>query len=112
MLLIFGRFDVGPILKQETVPVPPKSTTKELEAVLSRLGADMVQFCILLPSIRLVDFLSGYDEKKPILCVILSFKTEVISIPNFLKIRLTFVMLCKSLRIKAYNVHCVSQGGI
>ncbi|XP_036788230.2 methionyl-tRNA formyltransferase, mitochondrial [Manis pentadactyla] len=36
------RFDVGPILKQETVPVPPKSTTKELEAVLSRLGADML----------------------------------------------------------------------
>uniref|UniRef100_A0A8C4LI85 Methionyl-tRNA formyltransferase, mitochondrial n=1 Tax=Equus asinus asinus TaxID=83772 RepID=A0A8C4LI85_EQUAS len=37
------RFDVGPILKQETVPVPPKSTAKELEAVLSRLGANMVQ---------------------------------------------------------------------
>ncbi|KAK2496594.1 hypothetical protein MC885_000010 [Smutsia gigantea] len=36
------RFDVGPILKQETVPVPPKSTAKELEAVLSRLGADML----------------------------------------------------------------------
>lgn len=39
-----GRFDVGPILKQETVPVPPKSTSKELEAVLSRLGANMVHF--------------------------------------------------------------------
>lgn len=36
------RFDVGPILKQETIPVPPKSTAKELEAVLSRLGADML----------------------------------------------------------------------
>ncbi|XP_006141785.1 methionyl-tRNA formyltransferase, mitochondrial [Tupaia chinensis] len=36
------RFDVGPILKQETIPVPPKSTTKELEAVLSRLGASML----------------------------------------------------------------------
>ncbi|XP_049761236.1 methionyl-tRNA formyltransferase, mitochondrial isoform X1 [Elephas maximus indicus] len=36
------RFDVGPILKQETVSVPPKSTTKELEAVLSRLGANML----------------------------------------------------------------------
>ncbi|CAI9158596.1 unnamed protein product [Rangifer tarandus platyrhynchus] len=36
------RFDVGPILKQETVPVPPKSTSKELEAVLSRLGANML----------------------------------------------------------------------
>ncbi|XP_032720597.1 methionyl-tRNA formyltransferase, mitochondrial isoform X1 [Lontra canadensis] len=36
------RFDVGPILKQETVPVPPKSTAKELEAVLSRLGANML----------------------------------------------------------------------
>lgn len=42
----FGRFDVGPILKQETVPVPPKSTAKELEAVLSRLGANMVQFSV------------------------------------------------------------------
>lgn len=39
-----GRFDVGPILKQETVPVPPKRTSKELEAVLSRLGANMVHF--------------------------------------------------------------------
>ncbi|XP_062947580.1 LOW QUALITY PROTEIN: methionyl-tRNA formyltransferase, mitochondrial [Cynocephalus volans] len=36
------RFDVGPILKQETIPVPPKSTAKELEAVLSRLGANML----------------------------------------------------------------------
>uniref|UniRef100_A0A8C6EQV6 Methionyl-tRNA formyltransferase, mitochondrial n=1 Tax=Marmota marmota marmota TaxID=9994 RepID=A0A8C6EQV6_MARMA len=36
------RFDVGPILKQETIPVPPKSTAMELEAVLSRLGANMV----------------------------------------------------------------------
>ncbi|XP_037358616.1 LOW QUALITY PROTEIN: methionyl-tRNA formyltransferase, mitochondrial [Talpa occidentalis] len=36
------RFDVGPILKQEMVPVPPKSTSKELEAVLSRLGANML----------------------------------------------------------------------
>ncbi|XP_014636310.1 PREDICTED: methionyl-tRNA formyltransferase, mitochondrial isoform X1 [Ceratotherium simum simum] len=42
------RFDVGPILKQETVPVPPKSTAKELEAVLSRLGANMVQFSNVL----------------------------------------------------------------
>ncbi|XP_006831911.1 PREDICTED: methionyl-tRNA formyltransferase, mitochondrial [Chrysochloris asiatica] len=36
------RFDVGPILKQETVPVPPNSTAKELEAALARLGADML----------------------------------------------------------------------
>ncbi|KAL2790683.1 methionyl-tRNA formyltransferase, mitochondrial, partial [Daubentonia madagascariensis] len=36
------RFDVGPILKQETTPVPPASTAKELEAVLSRLGANML----------------------------------------------------------------------
>ncbi|KAM4829531.1 LOW QUALITY PROTEIN: methionyl-tRNA formyltransferase, mitochondrial [Thomomys bottae] len=36
------RFDVGPILKQEAVPVPPKTTSKELEVVLSRLGADML----------------------------------------------------------------------
>ncbi|XP_075391554.1 methionyl-tRNA formyltransferase, mitochondrial [Tenrec ecaudatus] len=36
------RFDVGPILKQETIPVPPKSTAKELEALLARLGANML----------------------------------------------------------------------
>ncbi|XP_029420852.1 LOW QUALITY PROTEIN: methionyl-tRNA formyltransferase, mitochondrial [Nannospalax galili] len=36
------RFDIGPILKQETVPVPPKSTSKELEVVLSKLGANML----------------------------------------------------------------------
>ncbi|XP_020141600.2 methionyl-tRNA formyltransferase, mitochondrial isoform X1 [Microcebus murinus] len=36
------RFDIGPVLKQETIPVPPKSTAKELEAVLSRLGANML----------------------------------------------------------------------
>ncbi|XP_049634112.1 methionyl-tRNA formyltransferase, mitochondrial [Suncus etruscus] len=36
------RFDVGPILKQETVPVPPKITAKELETALSRLGANML----------------------------------------------------------------------
>ncbi|XP_021482694.1 methionyl-tRNA formyltransferase, mitochondrial [Meriones unguiculatus] len=36
------RFDIGPILKQETIPVPPKSTSKELEAVLSKLGANML----------------------------------------------------------------------
>ncbi|XP_031308707.1 methionyl-tRNA formyltransferase, mitochondrial isoform X1 [Camelus dromedarius] len=36
------RFDVGPILKQETVPVPPKGTSKELEALLSSLGASML----------------------------------------------------------------------
>ncbi|XP_047398077.1 methionyl-tRNA formyltransferase, mitochondrial isoform X2 [Sciurus carolinensis] len=36
------RFDVGPILKQETISVPPKSTAKELEGVLSRLGANML----------------------------------------------------------------------
>ncbi|GAB1294360.1 Methionyl-tRNA formyltransferase, mitochondrial [Apodemus speciosus] len=36
------RFDVGPILKQESIPVPPKSSSKELEAVLSKLGADML----------------------------------------------------------------------
>ncbi|XP_012865372.1 PREDICTED: methionyl-tRNA formyltransferase, mitochondrial [Dipodomys ordii] len=36
------RFDVGPILKQETVPMPPKITSKELEVLLSRLGASML----------------------------------------------------------------------
>uniref|UniRef100_A0A8C5P465 Methionyl-tRNA formyltransferase, mitochondrial n=1 Tax=Jaculus jaculus TaxID=51337 RepID=A0A8C5P465_JACJA len=36
------RFDVGPILEQKTIPVPPRSTSKELEAMLSKLGADML----------------------------------------------------------------------
>ncbi|XP_069910479.1 methionyl-tRNA formyltransferase, mitochondrial isoform X1 [Oryctolagus cuniculus] len=36
------RFDVGPIVKQETIPVSPRSTAKELEVVLSRLGANML----------------------------------------------------------------------
>nr|XP_045016542.1 methionyl-tRNA formyltransferase, mitochondrial [Jaculus jaculus] len=36
------RFDIGPILEQKTIPVPPRSTSKELEAMLSKLGADML----------------------------------------------------------------------
>ncbi|XP_051836813.1 methionyl-tRNA formyltransferase, mitochondrial isoform X2 [Antechinus flavipes] len=36
------RFDVGPIIKQEAIPVPPRCTAKELETVLSRLGANML----------------------------------------------------------------------
>ncbi|KAM4749046.1 methionyl-tRNA formyltransferase, mitochondrial [Rhinophrynus dorsalis] len=36
------RFDVGPIVMQETFPVPPRCTAKELEAVLSRHGAEML----------------------------------------------------------------------
>ncbi|XP_073506962.1 methionyl-tRNA formyltransferase, mitochondrial [Phyllobates terribilis] len=36
------RFDVGPIVMQETFPVPPKCTSKELEAVLSKQGAEML----------------------------------------------------------------------
>ncbi|XP_069622451.1 methionyl-tRNA formyltransferase, mitochondrial [Ranitomeya imitator] len=36
------RFDVGPIVLQETLPVPPKCTSKELEAVLSKQGAEML----------------------------------------------------------------------
>lgn len=36
------RFDVGPIVMRETVPVPPKCTSKELEAVLSMQGAEML----------------------------------------------------------------------
>lgn len=36
------RFDVGPIVMKETVPVPPKCTSKELEAVLSMQGAEML----------------------------------------------------------------------
>ncbi|XP_066448995.1 methionyl-tRNA formyltransferase, mitochondrial [Eleutherodactylus coqui] len=36
------RFDVGPVVMQETYPVPPKCTSKELEAVLSTRGAEML----------------------------------------------------------------------
>ncbi|XP_075714400.1 methionyl-tRNA formyltransferase, mitochondrial isoform X2 [Rhinoderma darwinii] len=36
------RFDVGPIVMQETSPVPPKCTSKDLEAVLSKKGAEML----------------------------------------------------------------------
>ncbi|KAG8575050.1 hypothetical protein GDO81_009423 [Engystomops pustulosus] len=36
------RFDVGPIVMQEAFPVPPKCTSKELEAVLSKQGAEML----------------------------------------------------------------------
>ncbi|KAM3927229.1 methionyl-tRNA formyltransferase, mitochondrial isoform 2-T2 [Leptodactylus fuscus] len=36
------RFDVGPIVMQEPYPVPPKCTSKELEAVLSKKGAQML----------------------------------------------------------------------
>lgn len=44
--------------------MPPKSTAKELEAVLSRLGANMVQSSESpLFFIHLVGFLSGSDEK-------------------------------------------------
>ncbi|XP_077323851.1 methionyl-tRNA formyltransferase, mitochondrial-like isoform X2 [Lithobates pipiens] len=36
------RFDVGPIVMQKTFPVPPMCTSKELEAVLSKHGAEML----------------------------------------------------------------------
>uniref|UniRef100_A0A8D0GZH6 Methionyl-tRNA formyltransferase, mitochondrial n=1 Tax=Sphenodon punctatus TaxID=8508 RepID=A0A8D0GZH6_SPHPU len=36
------RFDVGPIVKQEKFAVPLGCTTKELEGMLSKLGADML----------------------------------------------------------------------
>ncbi|XP_040271715.1 methionyl-tRNA formyltransferase, mitochondrial isoform X1 [Bufo bufo] len=36
------RFDVGPIVMQKTFPVAPKCTSKELEAVLSKQGAEML----------------------------------------------------------------------
>ncbi|OCT89819.1 methionyl-tRNA formyltransferase, mitochondrial [Xenopus laevis] len=36
------RFDVGPIVMQEVYPVPPRCTAKELEAVLSKYGAEML----------------------------------------------------------------------
>lgn len=40
--LCLFRFDVGPIVMQKTFPVPPMCTSKELEAVLSKHGAEMV----------------------------------------------------------------------
>ncbi|XP_063781685.1 methionyl-tRNA formyltransferase, mitochondrial isoform X2 [Pseudophryne corroboree] len=36
------RFDVGPIVMQKTFPVPPNCTSKELETVLSKHGAEML----------------------------------------------------------------------
>lgn len=42
------RFDVGPIIKQEEFAVPPHCTTKELEEILSKMGANMVKLCKLL----------------------------------------------------------------
>ncbi|XP_038622916.1 methionyl-tRNA formyltransferase, mitochondrial [Tachyglossus aculeatus] len=36
------RFDVGPIVKQESIAVPPLCTAKDLEAILSKLGATML----------------------------------------------------------------------
>ncbi|XP_065544760.1 methionyl-tRNA formyltransferase, mitochondrial [Lathamus discolor] len=36
------RFDVGPIIKQEEFAVPPRCTAKELEVVLSKMGANML----------------------------------------------------------------------
>nr|XP_009679860.1 PREDICTED: methionyl-tRNA formyltransferase, mitochondrial [Struthio camelus australis] len=36
------RFDVGPIIKQEELAVPPCCTAKELEVMLSKMGANML----------------------------------------------------------------------
>nr|XP_009501263.1 PREDICTED: methionyl-tRNA formyltransferase, mitochondrial [Phalacrocorax carbo] len=36
------RFDVGPIIKQEEFAVPPHCTAKELEVMLSKMGAKML----------------------------------------------------------------------
>ncbi|XP_048338167.1 methionyl-tRNA formyltransferase, mitochondrial isoform X1 [Sphaerodactylus townsendi] len=36
------RFDVGPIIRQETFAVPARCSAKELESLLSKLGADML----------------------------------------------------------------------
>jgi hypothetical protein len=58
LLYFLPRFDIGPILQQETIPVPPKSTSKELEAVLSKLGANMVQ-CLSSSSSAWEGFLSN-----------------------------------------------------
>ncbi|XP_030137842.4 methionyl-tRNA formyltransferase, mitochondrial [Taeniopygia guttata] len=36
------RFDVGPIIKQEEVAVPPRCTAQELEGMLAKMGASML----------------------------------------------------------------------
>ncbi|XP_040455782.1 methionyl-tRNA formyltransferase, mitochondrial [Falco naumanni] len=36
------RFDIGPIIKQEEFAVPPRCTAKELEVMLSKMGANML----------------------------------------------------------------------
>ncbi|NXJ30668.1 FMT protein, partial [Dicrurus megarhynchus] len=36
------KFDVGPIIKQEEVAVPPRCTAQELEGMLAKMGADML----------------------------------------------------------------------
>ncbi|NWI92503.1 FMT protein, partial [Pitta sordida] len=36
------RFDVGPIIKQEEVAVPPRCTAQQLEGILAKMGADML----------------------------------------------------------------------
>uniref|UniRef100_A0A803W9H1 Methionyl-tRNA formyltransferase, mitochondrial n=1 Tax=Ficedula albicollis TaxID=59894 RepID=A0A803W9H1_FICAL len=36
------RFDVGPIIKQEEVAVPPRCTAQELEGMLAKMGANML----------------------------------------------------------------------
>ncbi|KAM5169992.1 methionyl-tRNA formyltransferase, mitochondrial [Mantella aurantiaca] len=36
------RFDVGPIVMQQTFPVPPMCTSKDLEVVLAKHGAEML----------------------------------------------------------------------
>ncbi|XP_019359527.1 PREDICTED: methionyl-tRNA formyltransferase, mitochondrial [Gavialis gangeticus] len=36
------RFDVGPIIKQEKLAVPPHCTAKKLEAILAKLGGNML----------------------------------------------------------------------
>ncbi|NXR06296.1 FMT protein, partial [Semnornis frantzii] len=36
------RFDVGPIIKQEEFAVPPCCTTKELEVMLAKMGANLL----------------------------------------------------------------------
>uniref|UniRef100_A0A8U7MN04 Mitochondrial methionyl-tRNA formyltransferase n=1 Tax=Corvus moneduloides TaxID=1196302 RepID=A0A8U7MN04_CORMO len=47
------RFDVGPIIKQEEVAVPPRCTAQELEGMLAKMGANMVKSC------QLCHFLTG-----------------------------------------------------
>ncbi|XP_072258729.1 methionyl-tRNA formyltransferase, mitochondrial [Pyxicephalus adspersus] len=53
------RFDVGPIVMQQAFPVPPMCMSKDLEAVLSKHGAEMLVSCLK----NLPEYLSTTKEQ-------------------------------------------------